>query len=104
MEVGRLSRVSEVKRVLMEARLIGWILFLEEVIGFEQSTFVKGRLNLDDPLMVNGINLLKSNLYGVDIGDIEIGYMVSFTGCSRGSFPFTYLGIPVGESMLRVKG
>lgn len=56
--------------------------------------------------LVSGLNLKlsKSSLYGVGVSRSEITNLASFTGCSNGSFPFVYLGVPVGESMVRVKG
>ena len=35
---------------------------------------------------------------------MEIASLASFTECLVGTLPFVYLGIPVGESMLRLKG
>ncbi|KAL4570859.1 hypothetical protein LXL04_026522 [Taraxacum kok-saghyz] len=50
------------------------------------------------------INLQKSNLFGVGVDAAEVGVLADFTGCSAASFPFLYLGLPVGENMNRVKG
>lgn len=50
-----------------------------------------------------GINILKSNLYGVGIGDLEVTSIATFIGCSSGCFLFSYLSILVGDSMVRVK-
>nr|KAJ0210827.1 hypothetical protein LSAT_V11C400211660 [Lactuca sativa] len=49
------------------------------------------------------INLLKSNLFGVGVSDHKVSSVATFTRCSLGSFLFSYLGIPIGESMVRVK-
>ncbi|KAL7603581.1 uncharacterized protein LOC111910671 [Lactuca sativa] len=56
--------------------------------------------------LVSGLNLnlTKSNLYGVGVNPVEIATLASFTGCSDGTLPFVYLGIPVGESMVHLKG
>lgn len=56
--------------------------------------------------MISGlrINLLKSNLFGVGVSDHKVSSVATFTRCSLGSFLFSYLGIPIGESMVRVKG
>lgn len=56
--------------------------------------------------MVSGlrINLIKSNLFGIGVSEEVVSNLAAFTGCSAGSFPFSYLGIPIGESMKCVKG
>ena len=38
------------------------------------------------------------------IGRSEITNLASFTGCLAESFPFVYLGVPIGESLVHVKG
>lgn len=55
--------------------------------------------------MVSGlkINLSKSNLLGVGMVFPKVISMDSITGCSPAAFPFSYLGAPVGGSMVRVK-
>ncbi|XP_071705293.1 uncharacterized protein [Rutidosis leptorrhynchoides] len=45
------------------------------------------------------INISKSNVYGINVSDEEMAGMVSHSGCCSGSFPFTYLGIPLGSNM-----
>lgn len=45
------------------------------------------------------MNIHKSNVYGIGVSNDEIEYMARSTGCSAGSLPFTYLGLPVGLSM-----
>ncbi|GKE38114.1 RNA-directed DNA polymerase, eukaryota, reverse transcriptase zinc-binding domain protein [Tanacetum coccineum] len=45
------------------------------------------------------INVQKSNVYGVGVLTEEVEDMARATGCSSGSFPFTYLGLPIGVSM-----
>ena len=50
------------------------------------------------------INLAKSNLFGVGVSDTEVAALATCTGCSAADFPFLYLGLPVGESMARIKG
>lgn len=56
--------------------------------------------------MVSGlrINLLKSNLYEVGVGDADVTNVASIMGCGPSSFLFMYLGIHAGESMVRIKG
>lgn len=45
------------------------------------------------------VNFLKSRLFGIGISNQEIKRMALVLGCMEGSFPFTYLGVPVGENM-----
>ncbi|GJV67471.1 putative RNA-directed DNA polymerase, eukaryota, reverse transcriptase zinc-binding domain protein [Tanacetum coccineum] len=45
------------------------------------------------------INIHKSNVYGVGVSDNEVHSMSNDIGCSTGSFPFTYLGLPIGANM-----
>ncbi|GKD45493.1 hypothetical protein Tco_1270138 [Tanacetum coccineum] len=45
------------------------------------------------------INIHKSNVYGVGVSDNEVHSMANDIGCSLGSFPFTYLGLPIGANM-----
>ncbi|XP_071699026.1 uncharacterized protein [Rutidosis leptorrhynchoides] len=49
------------------------------------------------------VNYLKSTLYGVGIKEAEINNMASLFGCKSGSFPFTYLGLPVGGKMNKLE-
>ncbi|GJR76960.1 putative RNA-directed DNA polymerase [Tanacetum coccineum] len=44
----------------------------------------------------------KSKLYGVGVNDLELGEMARWMGCGVGDFPFTYLGLLIGENMRRV--
>ncbi|KAJ0941298.1 hypothetical protein HanRHA438_Chr02g0092951 [Helianthus annuus] len=46
---------------------------------------------------------LKSQLYGVGVDNVELAHMASILDCKTGSFPFTYLGLPVGPNMGVVK-
>nr|KAJ0196761.1 hypothetical protein LSAT_V11C700381850 [Lactuca sativa] len=39
----------------------------------------------------------------VSMAYVEVISLASFTGCSLTTFPFTYLGVLVGDSMERVK-
>ncbi|GKC67468.1 reverse transcriptase domain, reverse transcriptase zinc-binding domain protein [Tanacetum coccineum] len=47
-------------------------------------------------------NYNKSKLYGISVNDEEIADMSRWMGCDIGEFPFTYLGLPIGENMRRV--
>nr|GEV60249.1 reverse transcriptase domain-containing protein [Tanacetum cinerariifolium] len=48
------------------------------------------------------ININKSNIYGIGVSDVEVSNMASNSGCVAGSFPFTYLGFPIGSTMNRI--
>ncbi|GKA56748.1 hypothetical protein Tco_0755820 [Tanacetum coccineum] len=45
------------------------------------------------------ININKSNLDGVGISSSEVDRMAGGIGCVVGSFPFSYLGLPIGWNM-----
>ncbi|GJX33088.1 putative RNA-directed DNA polymerase, eukaryota, reverse transcriptase zinc-binding domain protein [Tanacetum coccineum] len=45
------------------------------------------------------INIYISNIYGIGVSNDEVSSMTSRTGCAAGSFPFTYLGLPIGSNM-----
>nr|KAJ0202669.1 hypothetical protein LSAT_V11C500242840 [Lactuca sativa] len=47
------------------------------------------------------INMSKCKLYWVGTQDCELDLVARSFNCSMGSFPFTYLGLPVGASMAR---
>ncbi|GJZ47895.1 putative RNA-directed DNA polymerase, eukaryota, reverse transcriptase zinc-binding domain protein [Tanacetum coccineum] len=48
------------------------------------------------------VNYNKSKLYGVGVSDSELRDMARWMRCSVGDFPFTYLGLPIGDNMRRV--
>ncbi|XP_071719522.1 uncharacterized protein [Rutidosis leptorrhynchoides] len=48
------------------------------------------------------VNYNKSCLFGVGIDKIEVEEMASVFGCKRGSFPMTYLGLPIGANMKKL--
>ncbi|GKA90122.1 hypothetical protein Tco_0811934 [Tanacetum coccineum] len=45
------------------------------------------------------INIQKSNVYGLGVSDVDVSSMASNSGCASGSFPFTYIGLPIGSNM-----
>ncbi|GKE05044.1 reverse transcriptase domain, reverse transcriptase zinc-binding domain protein, partial [Tanacetum coccineum] len=49
------------------------------------------------------VNYNKSKIYGIGINDEEMTEMARWMGCGIGDFPFTNLGLPIGENMRRVK-
>ncbi|GJV59135.1 RNA-directed DNA polymerase, eukaryota, reverse transcriptase zinc-binding domain protein [Tanacetum coccineum] len=48
------------------------------------------------------IKINKSNIYGIGVSDDEVSNMARNSGCAAGSFPFTYLGLPIGSTMNRI--
>ncbi|GJY48443.1 reverse transcriptase domain, reverse transcriptase zinc-binding domain protein [Tanacetum coccineum] len=48
------------------------------------------------------VNYNKSKLYGIGVDEREMSKMARWMGCGIGEFPFTYLGLPIGENMRRV--
>ncbi|GJR12519.1 hypothetical protein Tco_0795171 [Tanacetum coccineum] len=50
------------------------------------------------------VNIAKSRLYGVGVSRLDVEVVASSLGCDHGSFPFIYLGLPVGSKMNRVVG
>ncbi|GJY55596.1 putative RNA-directed DNA polymerase, eukaryota, reverse transcriptase zinc-binding domain protein [Tanacetum coccineum] len=45
------------------------------------------------------VNILKSRIIGVGVPSVEVESLASSLGCSYGSTPFIYLGLPVGKRM-----
>ncbi|GJU27347.1 RNA-directed DNA polymerase, eukaryota [Tanacetum coccineum] len=48
------------------------------------------------------MNLNKRKIYRVVVNDTEIDEMARWLRCGVGEFPFTYLGLPIGENMGRI--
>ncbi|XP_071704098.1 uncharacterized protein [Rutidosis leptorrhynchoides] len=49
------------------------------------------------------VNYQKSTLYGVSVEGVETETLARSFKCNVGSFPFTYLGIPVGGKMNKIE-
>ncbi|GKF02837.1 hypothetical protein Tco_0029760, partial [Tanacetum coccineum] len=45
------------------------------------------------------INIQKSNIYGIGVSDVDVSSMARNSRCASGSFPFTYLELPIGSNM-----
>ncbi|GJU32048.1 putative RNA-directed DNA polymerase, eukaryota, reverse transcriptase zinc-binding domain protein [Tanacetum coccineum] len=45
------------------------------------------------------INIAKSNVFGIGVSEDNLQSMAHLTGCLAGTFPFSYLGLPIGKSM-----
>ncbi|GJX32994.1 hypothetical protein Tco_0242849 [Tanacetum coccineum] len=48
------------------------------------------------------VNYVKSKLYGLGVSEEESGSMAKWIGCDVEEFPFTYLGLLIGENMNRL--
>lgn len=48
------------------------------------------------------VNLNKSRVYGVGVDEMSVSKMARWMGCSVGSLPISYLGLPIGVGMRRV--
>ncbi|XP_071694652.1 uncharacterized protein [Rutidosis leptorrhynchoides] len=90
------------------------------LVGPEQSAFIKGRNILDGVSEENirrlmkllkcfeltsglMVNYHKSNLIVVGIDKDEVENMAKLFGCKVGTIPFMYLGLPVGGNMKRAE-
>ncbi|GKD04054.1 putative RNA-directed DNA polymerase, eukaryota, reverse transcriptase zinc-binding domain protein [Tanacetum coccineum] len=50
------------------------------------------------------ININKSNIYGIDVSEDAVSTMARNSRCAAGSFPFTYLGLPIRSNMNLISG
>ncbi|GJR73861.1 reverse transcriptase domain, reverse transcriptase zinc-binding domain protein [Tanacetum coccineum] len=48
------------------------------------------------------VNYNKSKLFGVGVSEAQLRDMARWMKCGVGDFPFTYLGLPIGDNMRRV--
>nr|GEV86550.1 putative RNA-directed DNA polymerase, eukaryota, reverse transcriptase zinc-binding domain protein [Tanacetum cinerariifolium] len=48
------------------------------------------------------VNYNKSKLYGIGVNEVDLRDMAGWIGCGVRDFPFTYLGLPIGENMMRI--
>ncbi|GKE21047.1 hypothetical protein Tco_1432559, partial [Tanacetum coccineum] len=48
------------------------------------------------------VNVYKSSLYGVGVRNTDVHLMADSFGCLGNNLPFTYLGVKVGDNMIRV--
>jgi len=60
------------------------LMFLKSVINtFSEATGLK-------------VNLKKSMMLPINVSDQKLDFLANTFGCSKGTFPFTYLGLPLG--------
>ncbi|GKA50550.1 putative RNA-directed DNA polymerase, eukaryota, reverse transcriptase zinc-binding domain protein [Tanacetum coccineum] len=68
-------------------------------IKLSSSNITISHLFYADELRVSKIIIHKSNIYGIGVPNDEVADMARRTGCASSSFPFTYLGLPIGSNM-----
>ncbi|GKE92866.1 hypothetical protein Tco_1573961, partial [Tanacetum coccineum] len=54
----------------------------------------------DDAMFI--VNVHKSSLYGVGVRNTDVHLKADSFGCLGNNLPFTYLGVKVGDNMIRV--
>ncbi|GJX28635.1 reverse transcriptase domain, reverse transcriptase zinc-binding domain protein [Tanacetum coccineum] len=54
-------------------------------------------------LWVPRVNYNKNKIYGIGVNEGDLTDMARWMGCDIGEFSFTYLGLPIGENMRRVR-
>ncbi|XP_058724451.1 uncharacterized protein LOC131595932 [Vicia villosa] len=86
-----------------------------DILQFADDTILLGEASCDNIWnmkvilrgfeLVSGlrINFAKSNIIGVNVGDWLINAALSFLACKKGSYPFKFLGIMVGDNPRRKK-
>ncbi|GKB63819.1 hypothetical protein Tco_0920005 [Tanacetum coccineum] len=83
---------------------------IDSIISLEQSAFISGRQILDGPLILSEIidwtsiliNGSPTSEFSLKRGLSDIVSMAACTGYKAGSFPFSYLGLPIGSNMSRI--
>ncbi|XP_071694847.1 uncharacterized protein [Rutidosis leptorrhynchoides] len=48
------------------------------------------------------LNVTKSHVFGIGVADNDVVSLANIAGARVGTFPTTYLGIPIGSSMNRI--
>lgn len=67
------------------------LFFLKSVLlSFAESTGLK-------------VNYNKSRMFPINLSDQKLNHLANTFGCEVGSFPFTYLGLPLGLTKPRVE-
>ncbi|KAL4560291.1 hypothetical protein LXL04_032441 [Taraxacum kok-saghyz] len=75
-------------------------------VGEWSSRNVRSLLNILTCFYVSSclkVNLAKCNLMGIGVGAVEIAHCASGIKCGVSPFPFKFLGLPVGDSMNKVR-
>lgn len=63
-----------------------------------QATLVKGILTDYATSIGLKINFQKSTLIPINLDEVSTSHLVQIFGCSVGTMPFTYLGLPLGTT------
>ncbi|XP_058725811.1 uncharacterized protein LOC131597115 [Vicia villosa] len=86
-----------------------------DILQFADDTIILGKSSCDNlwslKVLLRGfelvsglkINFAKSNIIGVNVGDSFLNAAKAFLSCNKGSIPFKFLGIMVGESHRKKK-
>ncbi|XP_071729331.1 uncharacterized protein [Rutidosis leptorrhynchoides] len=84
---------------------------IDKVISHEQTDFIKGRQILYGLLIISELDYIfikrkagsEADSWGESwefkMDELQIDSCVQQMGCSKGVFPFTYLGLPIGVNM-----
>jgi hypothetical protein len=67
-----------------------------------QLFFLKGILQSFSDSIGLKINFSKSMMVPINVSNEKLDHLARTFGCATGSFPFTYLGLPMGISRPRV--
>jgi len=68
-----------------------------------QLFFLKSMLNTFYEATGLRVNLRKSMMLPININEERFDLLAKTFGCSKGSFPFTYLGLPMGLTKPRIQ-
>ncbi|XP_071700079.1 uncharacterized protein [Rutidosis leptorrhynchoides] len=99
MSAGQFSKLTVAEATNLDAE------FKEEEIDFEKAYDTVKWDYLDYLFEVIGFGpnwrdwIKKSNLFGVGVDDLSLDLVIQQVGCSKGMFPFIYLGLPIGVNM-----
>jgi hypothetical protein len=59
-------------------------------------TFLKSVINTFSEATGLRVNLKKSMMLPINVSEQKLDFLAKTFGCSTGTFPFTYLGLPLG--------